>query len=184
MFKTVREDTRGRAWIDCRGMLARWTAIPLVILCGLASTTVLAQSGDAAPRFQATVMDLSKDTQSISVALNRSAIIQTNIKVTRVDIVAGRIAEVRLISPTEILVTGSSYGRTNIILWNADDRQFLLTVGVEIDLEELGKALVAIDPQSTAKATSILGNIVLSGTVSSIERAQRMVELPSSQWRH
>ena len=177
MFKMVREGTRGHAWIDCSGTFARLTALLLVILCGLASTTVWAQSGDASPRFQVTVMDLSKNSQSISVALNRSVIIQTNIKVSRIDVVAGQIAEVRLVSPTEILVTGSNYGRTNIILWDAADRQFLLNVSVEIDLEELGKALVAIDPQSTAKATSVLGHIVLNGTVSSTARAQRMVEL-------
>lgn len=177
MLKTVREGTRGHAWIDCCGTFACRTALPLVILCGLASTTVWAQSGDASPRFQITVVDLSKDSQSISVALNRSVIIQTNITVSRVDVVTGQVAEVRLISPTEILVTGSNYGRTNIILWDAADQQFLLNVSVEIDLEELGKALVAIDPQSTAKATSVLGHIVLNGTVSSTARAQRMVEL-------
>lgn len=177
MYKTVREGTRGHAWFDCCGTFARRTALPLVVLCGLTSATVWAQSDDASPRFQATVMDLSNDSQSISVALNRSVIIQTNIKVSRVDVVAGQVAEVRLISPTEILIKGSNYGSTNIILWDAADHQFLLNISVEIDLEELGKALVAIDPQSTAKATSILGNIVLNGTVSSTARAQRMVEL-------
>ena len=79
MFKTVREGTRGHAWIDCSATFARRAALPLVILCGLASTTVWAQSGESAHRFQATVMDLSKDSQSISVALNRSVIIQTNL---------------------------------------------------------------------------------------------------------
>ncbi len=177
MFKTVREGTQDHAWIKCSGTLAHRTALSLVILCGLPSTTVSAQSGDAAGSFQVTVMDLSKDSESVSVALNRSVIIQTSIKVTRVDVIAGQIVEARLVSPTEILVTGLSYGRTNVILWDDAKHQFLLNIGVEIDLEELGKALVAIDPQSTAKATSVLGNIVLSGTVSSKERAQRMVEL-------
>ena len=109
MFKTVREGTRGHACIDCCGTFALRAALPAVILCGLASTTVRAQSGDASPRFQATVMDLSKDSQFIAVALNHSVIVQTNIKVSRVDVVAGQVAEVRLISPTEILVLGLNY---------------------------------------------------------------------------
>lgn len=177
MFKTVRDGTQDHVWMNCFVTLAHRTALSLVILCGLASTTVSAQSGDAAESFQVTVMDLSKDSQSVAVALNRSVIIQTNIKVARVDIVAGQIVEARQISPTEILVTGLSYGRTNVILWDDTEHQFLLNIAVEIDLEELGKALIAIDPQSTAKATSVLGNIVLSGIVSSKKRAQRMVEL-------
>ena len=177
MFEKVMEGERGQAWIGCSGTFVRRVALPLVLLCAVTGTNVWAQADGAASTFRATVMDLSKDSQTVSVALNRSVIIKTNIKVSRVDVVAGQIAEVRLVSPTELLLTGLSYGRTNVILWDATDHQYLLNVGVELDIEELDKALAAIDPQSNASAKSILGNIVLTGTVSSLERAKRMVEL-------
>ena len=53
----------------------------------------------------------------------------------------------------------------------------MLEVSVEPDLATLNQALQTIDPLSDAEAQTILGNIVLTGTVSGAEQAQRMIEI-------
>jgi len=174
MESLVKEDRRviasRKRWL---GRAHRRVLLVALGVCAAASPAAWAQN----PSFQATVMDMSQNSQSVSVAINRSAIIQTNIQVSRVDVIAGAIAEVRTVSPTELLVTGLSYGRTNVVLWDAEDHQYLLNVAVELNLDELNRAITMIDPQSSARATSVLGNVVLTGRVSSAERAKRMAEL-------
>ena len=151
-------------------------ALTVMIACAGAASAARAQRNDAA-QFRATVVDVSAESRRVSVPLNRSAIIETTVEVARADVVASHIADVQPVSPTQLLVTGKTYGRTNVILWDQSDEQYVLDVTVELDLQQLNEALSAIDPQSDAQARSVLGNIVLAGTVSSAERVQRMLEL-------
>ncbi|MHC4695527.1 MAG: type II and III secretion system protein family protein [Planctomycetota bacterium] len=127
--------------------------------------------------FRATVLDISGDTQRITVPLNRSVIIETTIETSRADVVASQIADVQPVSPTQLLVTGKAYGRTDVILWDKSNQQYMLDVTVELDLQRLSETLKKIDPQSSVEVRSIMGNIVLTGSVTSAERARRMEEL-------
>jgi pilus assembly protein CpaC len=155
-----------------------------VVLCALLlslcfTAEARGQAGDA-PKgavLEVSVVDMAAESQRISIPLNRSAIVRTTIAIDRADVVAAEIVEAQAISPTEILLTGKSYGRTNVVLWDPQNRQYVLDVTVELDLQALNDALQQIDPQSTAQANSVLGNIVLTGTVSGGERAERMIEI-------
>ncbi len=131
----------------------------------------------AQAQFNAKVVDISEQSQSVTVPLNRSVMIETTVKVARVDVGESSIVETRAISPMQLLVTGRGYGRTSIVLFDDQDKQYVLDVSVEVDTSELTKALRDIDPQSTAVARSVFGTIVLTGTVSGADRAERMVQL-------
>ncbi|MCH7871656.1 MAG: type II and III secretion system protein family protein [Planctomycetes bacterium] len=80
-------------------------------------------------------------------------------------------------SPTRLLITGRSYGTTNVVLTGANDQQYLLEVTVRLDLRRLNAACKKIDPLSDIHADSVLGNIVLTGTASGADKAARIVEL-------
>ncbi len=131
----------------------------------------------ASGEFQASIVDMTAASRSVSVPLNRSVIIKTTVEVSRADVVSAEIALVQPVSPTELLVTGKNYGQTHVVLWDKANKQYLLDVSVEVDLKRLNDALRGIDPLSSAEARSIMGNIVLMGSVTSAERAKRMVEL-------
>ena len=132
--------------------------------------------GDA-DSFVVSVDDMSAHYQRIEVPLNRSVVVKTAMATQQINVVAEHIADVQVISPTEFLVTGRSYGTTNILLFGAGEDQYTLEVVVELDLKLLNEALREIDPLSTVEAKSVLGNVVLAGTVSGAEQAERMVEL-------
>ena len=76
-----------------------------------------------------------------------------------------------------MLITGEAFGSTTVVLSGTDGKPYVFEVNVELDLEKYNEALKSIDPQSNAKATSIMGNVVLVGTVTCAERARRIVEL-------
>lgn len=146
------------------------------IVLSLTATGAVAQD-QAAPEFRVTVVDLSSRSQQVKVPLYGSTLIETSVAVTRADIIEDRIADVQVLSPTRLLLSGKSYGLTNIILTSSDDQEHLLEVFVELDLRRLNKAIADIDPLANAQARSILGNIVLTGSASSAERANRIVQI-------
>ncbi|UCG17691.1 MAG: type II and III secretion system protein family protein [Phycisphaerales bacterium] len=127
-------------------------------------------------QFAAEVRDLSAETLRITVPLHKSVIVETSVPLERVQAISADIAYVQTISPMQLLITGADYGATQVIAWS-NGEQHIFEVTVELDLTALNETLRKIDPQSTAEATSFLGNIVLSGTVSGPEMAQRMEQI-------
>jgi pilus assembly protein CpaC len=154
-------------------MLNRFS--PAAVLMLLGSATVQGQG--TAPAFQAKVLDMTAQTQRITVPLNRSVAIETTVEITRADVIARQIADIQVVSPRRLLVTGQSYGATSVVLLGSDNKQYLFEVTVELDLERLNETLKEVDPQSTAKASSLNGHIVLTGKASGAAKAKRMAEV-------
>jgi pilus assembly protein CpaC len=127
--------------------------------------------------FRASVLDLAANSQRITIPIHRSVTVETTVEAQRADVVAKQIADVQVVSPTRMLITGGAFGSTTVVLSGTDGKEYVFEVTVELDLDKLNEALKGIDPQSSAKATSVMGNIVLVGTVSSAERARRIEEL-------
>jgi pilus assembly protein CpaC len=131
----------------------------------------------AGKEFRASVLDLSATSQRITVPIHRSVTVETTVEAQRADVIAKQIADVQVVSPTRMLITGEAFGSTTVVLSGTDGKQYVFEVNVELDLQKYNEAIKGIDPQSSAKATSVMGNVVLVGTVSNAERARRMVEL-------
>ncbi len=159
--------TRGVAYVLCGALAA------VLTLCGDAA----GQNNRDEPVFQATVADVAAQLQRITVPLNGNVVIDTNIEVQRADVTASEVADVQVVSPKRILVMGRGYGQTTLVLQTTSGQQQVLEVIVELDLSRLDNALKKIDPLSNAMAASVLGNIVLTGSVSSADAASRIVEL-------
>ncbi len=135
------------------------------------------QPAGSPKEFKASVLDLKASSQRLTVPLNRSVTVETTVEVSRADVIARQIADVQVVSPTRLLITGQGYGNTSVVLLGGDNRQYVFEVTVELDLERLKDTLKGIDSQAEIQATSVQGHIVLTGTVSSPVRAQRMTEV-------
>lgn len=189
MLYTVMDDERdsGSAAGHCfqkqrSSSLRRRISLALTVLTAAASMAggfAVAQESEDTATFKATVVDLSESSQRIIVPLFGSVTVETTVEVVRADVVAGQVADVQVISPKRLLIQGKGYGTTTIVLLGSDERQHVLEVTVELDLERLNDNIREVDPQSEAQARSVMGNIILTGTVSGAERAKRIVELAS-----
>jgi|CXWL01.1.fsa_nt_gi pilus assembly protein CpaC len=145
-----------------------------MLMAGAAAQAQQPASGSA--EFRASVVDLSKSYQRITVPIHRSVTIESTVEATRADVINRGIADVQVVSPRRMLVTGNAFGTTTVVL-TGGDKQYVFEVTVELDLTAFQDSIKSIDPQSDAKAVSIRGNVLLVGTVSSATRAQRIVEL-------
>ncbi len=178
MFKKVMEDRRLGRWqfgsvsrfVVHRAWLAAVVAVVGFMPCALA------QRPDGDGSFDARVLDLTKN-QHLTIPVNRSVTVETSVGIARADVVAPQVANVQIISPTRMLITGQSFGVTSVVLTDSDNHQYVFEATVELDLEPLNRAIHSIDPLATAQAESIRGHIVLTGSVTSTARARRIADL-------
>lgn len=137
----------------------------------------LPEEADAnqAAQFTARVRDLKEDAQYIRLSMNQSVLVDTSRPAERVQAVDPNIIFVQSISPTQTLITGVGTGVSQAILWSEDGKQQILQVVVELDLSALNAALDTVDPLSLVEAVPLMGNVVLTGTASSAEIAERLM---------
>ncbi len=152
-------------------VVSMWTALSMGAIAW-----AQAGEGDEQP-FRVTIRDMSDNYQQVLVPLGRSILVETSIETARADVIAGNIVDVQPISPTQLLLTGKAFGTTQVILWSESDRRSMLEVTVELDVRALTEELQAVDPQGDIRVRSVMGNIVLTGTISGADKAAEAVDL-------
>ncbi len=124
--------------------------------------------------FIVTWHDPQADAERINIPLNRQIVIDTSQPFARVEALGAEIVRLEPISTTRLLVTGQKVGVTQVVIWTAEGDQHVFEFSVELDLELLNRTITDLDPQSEARAISVLGHIILLGTVSGADIAQQI----------
>ncbi len=180
MRPKVMEDQRARRLKSAARVntMIRYGMMIIAVCVVFFSTAPAVQAqSDRTSKFGVKLVDVASDSRQVLVPQNRSVIIQTTVEVARADVVAGEIASVQPISPKQLLITGKNHGQTNIVLWDKSDQQYVLRVTVELDLDRLNATFKEIDPLGDAHASSLMGRVVLTGTVTNSLYAERMAKL-------
>src|SRR5262249_55195126 len=120
----------------------------------------------------------NEKSEQLIVARNSSAVINLKQKVDGVEIADPNIADVVLTSPTRIIVTGKSFGTTQLGL-RVGDQQRTIAVSVELDLRHLQAMIKAIAPTADVHIRSINGIVILMGSVPDADTAERIADLAS-----
>ncbi len=104
--------------------------------------------------------------------------------VTRVAVGDPKVADYRLISPTELYVVGKTPGTTSLVIWRANAETTTLRVSVTTDLTPLAESLRDNLPQEKAIDLRMAsGRVVLSGMVSSPVAAAAALSLAEAFMR-
>jgi pilus assembly protein CpaC len=115
---------------------------------------------------------------ALNVPMNRAVVVESDVPFTELSIANPTIADISSLSDRTIYVLGKEPGRTTLTLLGADGR---LITNVEIqvtpDIAEFKERLEQILPGEHIEVRTANDGIVLSGTVSSISRLDRAMEL-------
>ncbi|MDP6622072.1 MAG: type II and III secretion system protein family protein [Alphaproteobacteria bacterium] len=110
----------------------------------------------------------SEAVRSIELSAGKAQLIRLPVKVTDVIVADPAVADVVVKSPELVYLLGRAVGSTNAIFLDAEGAViYSLNLVVLQELGELRAALRAILPGENIMATSVRGNIVLSGAVTS-----------------
>ncbi|EPX78802.1 type II and III secretion system protein family protein [Salipiger mucosus] len=114
----------------------------------------------------------------LSVPMNRAVVVESDEPFAELSIANPAIADISSLSDRTIYVLGKTPGTTTLTILNANG-QLITNVDVRVaaDVTEFKERLRQILPGETIEVRTANDGIVLSGTVSSIQKQQRALEL-------
>lgn len=115
---------------------------------------------------------------ALNVPMNRAVVVESDVPFTELSIANPTIADISTLSDRTIYVLGKEPGRTTLTLLGGDGRLITnVEVHVTPDIAEFKERLEQILPGENIEVRTANDGIVLSGTVSSIARLDRALEL-------
>ncbi|WP_377507763.1 type II and III secretion system protein family protein [Octadecabacter sp. R77987] len=140
-------------------------------------TLAIAAAPTSAPAETLQVMRGSPSS-ALQVPMNRAVVVESDVPFTELSIANPGIADISSLSDRTIYVLGKEPGRTTLTLLGADGRLITnVEVHVTPDIAEFKERLEQILPGENIEVRTANDGIVLSGTVSSISRLDRALEL-------
>jgi pilus assembly protein CpaC len=114
----------------------------------------------------------------LRISMNRAVVVESDVPFAEVSIANPGIADLSTLSDRTLYVLGKEPGRTTMTLLNAEGR-LITSVEIQVtpDIEEFKERLEQILPGENIEVRTANDGIVLSGTVSSIARLDRAMEL-------
>jgi pilus assembly protein CpaC len=123
-------------------------------------------------------------TGSVTVGLTReliigkSSLIHMSAAIERISVGNPSIADVSLISPTELYLLGKNYGSTNVMVWRKGGDTLVIDVNVSIDAQRMEQTLKDLLPGPTdIRVHAAADSVILTGTVSSALKAKYAEEI-------
>jgi pilus assembly protein CpaC len=159
----------------------RW-GVWLVAALGTAVMLSLPASGQdqpAAPTHpvRISVQEVAAEGQLIHVPVNKSVLVDFSVPIREVRLAKPEFAEVNALTPTQIMLTGKSFGTTQMIAWVDGNRQHVFDVAVDLDLERLLASIRTVEPRARVKAHALLDAVVLTGRVPDASSAERIMQI-------
>ena len=107
--------------------------------------------------------------QKLGLTVGKSMILKSQVVIKRVSVGAPEIADVLVLSPQQISVTGKTPGVTNLTFWKKDDTvSTIIDLQVSPDISRLEEMLEQLLPEEkNIHVSASHDSITLSGTVSS-----------------
>ncbi len=120
----------------------------------------------------------------MNVTLGKSALLRLPAPVTRLSVGNPEVADVALISQSELYVLGKTIGTTNVILWTRGGQTAVIDVTVIMDAAALQSKLQELMPyEKNIRVSAAADSLALSGTVSDTLKADRAVALADAYVR-
>ncbi len=117
-------------------------------------------------------------TGALSVPMNRAVVVESDESFAELSIANPAIADISTLSDRTIYVLGKTPGRTTLTLLNAEGRLIAnVEVQVSPDIAEFKERLRQILPGEPIEVRTAADGIVMSGTVSSLAKLDRALDL-------
>ena len=109
----------------------------------------------------------------LDLVIGKSTLVRMPSAITRISLGNPQIADVTLISPTELYLLGKTYGSTNLIVWRKGGGATALDVNVTIDFARMEKKLHELLPgERDISVRPAADSVILTGVVSSAVKAK------------
>lgn len=156
---------------ELQTMVNHYSIRDFVVQLLLATLFILTLGWAFVANAQETTYDASFDAASkegipINVLVGQSRVINFDRSIGRFSISNPEVAEAVMVSPTQVLVNGKTFGQVNFIAWEKSDVKFIVfDVFVRANLSLIDSQIRALFPRDDIRLSQANGSVVLSGTV-------------------
>jgi pilus assembly protein CpaC len=119
---------------------------------------------------------------ALEVGQNRLLVLSESVQ--RVSVADPKVADLKVITPTQLLLTAHNVGSTDLTLWNRKDEPLVLALQVTRNLDALRKQLRDLFPSEPITVSAAGDLVVLAGETSDVrvpERAAQVAQLHSER---
>jgi pilus assembly protein CpaC len=119
--------------------------------------------------------------QTLHLLVNRSLVITSPVRITRLSVANPDIAEAIVISPYQVLVNGKTPGAVTMILWGENGESQTFDLYVDVDVMALSQKIHEVFPSEHVRIEASKNVVMLTGQASSAEVADRIYQLVSAE---
>lgn len=112
----------------------------------------------------------------LRVDAGKTAVLDAAKPVTEISVGDPSIAEINLLSPTRVLVTGLKAGTTQLLIFAGEESQ-IIEIRVEVDITGLRTQLEDIFPNIRLLVRESKGRIILQGVAPDLQAAEQIVQV-------
>lgn len=109
----------------------------------------------------------------LRVMVGKSLLINTTERLKRVSVTDPAVADVSVVTPTQVLVHGRSPGEVSLLIWDELERSRSFDLRVDVDVSAAAEEEKSVFPDEQITVTPSRSAIVLSGHVTNEEVAKR-----------
>jgi pilus assembly protein CpaC len=106
--------------------------------------------------------------------LGRSEIINAPWSTARVSVTDPKVADVKVLTPKQVLVQGKGLGTTDVILWSENEQIWRARVTVSVDITALQEKLKKVLPGSRLQLVESGQVVIVTGTLRTARQADQM----------
>lgn len=115
-----------------------------------------------------------EDITQLEISVGTSTVVNAPWPVSRVSITNPEIADVQVLTPKQVLLTASTLGSTDLILWSETEEIWHARVNVIVDLSYIREELSKLFPTATLTMVQSRDMVVISGQVRRAEDVTRL----------
>jgi len=135
----------------------------------------------AAPMSVEVGTDLAIVGPSMDLTIGKSTLLRMPSAVSRISLGNPNVADVTLISPTELYLLGKTYGSTNLIIWRKSAGPTAIDVNVNIDHKRMEAKLRELLPNEKGiQVRPAADSVILTGVVSSAVKAKAAEDIAAA----
>jgi len=181
MKNPLRNPLPASLWVAMTAALVASTALAQAPAVIKGTTTTQSATVAAAPMSASVGTDLSTVGPALNLTIGKSTMMRVPSAITRISVGNPTIADVTLISTTELYLLGKTYGSTNLIVWRKGAGPTAIDVNVNIDVARMEAKIHELLPgEKGITVRPAADSVILTGVVSSAVKAKAAEDIANA----
>jgi len=116
----------------------------------------------------------------VEVSIGKGTVVTVKKRSERVSISSPDIADIIMISPTEVLINGKKVGSTSLIVWDREGNKTFFDIYVVGDIGDLMEQIKSVAPSSDVTVEIAKDSLILKGGVKDEETIKKILAVSSA----